>query len=110
AGPSVIDTMANAAFLYGAVKVGLAPLRAMCLALLSATLFSTGMWAVTNQVSSSDGLLPVREQFASQIAVVEKQLDKIQEKGQESSGLAPESVPVAHGSSPIIAGAQYSAA
>lgn len=73
-----------AAFLYGAVKVGLAPLRAMCLALLSATLFSTGMWAVTNQVSSSDGLLPVREQFASQIAVVEKQLDKIQEKGQES--------------------------
>lgn len=73
-----------AAFLYGAVKVGLAPLRAMCLALLSATLFSTGMWAVTNQVSSSDGLLPVREQFANQIAVVEKQLDKIQEKGQES--------------------------
>lgn len=73
-----------AAFLYGAVKVGLAPLRAMCLALLSATLFSTGMWAVTNQVSSSDGLLTVREQFASQIAVVEKQLDKIQEKGQES--------------------------
>ncbi|HMM61363.1 MAG TPA: DUF2232 domain-containing protein, partial [Candidatus Rifleibacterium sp.] len=73
-----------AAFLYGAVKVGLAPLRAMCLALLSATLFSTGMWAVINQVSSSDGLLPVREQFANQIAVVEKQLDKIQEKGQES--------------------------
>lgn len=73
-----------AAFLYGAVKVGLAPLRAMCLALLSATLFSTGMWAVTNQVSSSDGLLPVREQFANQIVVVEKQLDKIQEKGQES--------------------------
>lgn len=73
-----------AAFLYGSVKVGLAPLRAMCLALLSATLFSTGMWAVTNQVGSSDGLLPVREQFANQIAVVEKQLDKIQEKGQES--------------------------
>ena len=73
-----------AAFLYGSVRLGLAPLRAMCLALLSATLFSTGMWAITNQVSSSDGLLPVREQFASQIAIVEKQLDKIQEKGRES--------------------------
>ncbi len=73
-----------AAFLYGSVRLGLAPLRAMCLALLSATLFSTGMWAITNQVSSSDGLLPVREQFASQIAVFEKQLDKIQEKGRES--------------------------
>jgi len=74
-----------AAFLYGSVKVGLAPLRAMCLALLSATLFSTGMWAITNQVSSSEnGLLPVREQLASQIAVFEEQFDKIQEKGQES--------------------------
>jgi uncharacterized protein YybS (DUF2232 family) len=74
-----------AAFLYGSVKIGLAPLGAMCLALLSATLFSTGMWAMTNGISSeSQELLPVREQFAQQIAVIEKQFDQLQEKGQES--------------------------
>ena len=72
-----------AAFLHGSVKAGLAPLQALCLALLSATLFSTGTWAVANGVSQQ-GLLPVREQFARQIAVIEQQLDRIQEKGQES--------------------------
>ena len=74
-----------ALFLHAAVKIGLAPLKAVCLALLSATLFSTGLWAVMNSVAANgQGLLPVREQFAKQIAIVEQQLDKIQEKGQES--------------------------
>lgn len=74
-----------AVFLAGSVRLGLAPLKAVCLALMSATLFSTGMWAAVNGVSGEgQGLMPVREQFAKQIAVVEQQLDKIQEKGQES--------------------------
>lgn len=74
-----------AAFLSGSVRLGLNPLRAVCLALLSATLFSTGMWAAVNSMTSeSQGLVPVREQFAKQIAVVEEQLDRIQKKGQES--------------------------
>ncbi len=74
-----------AAFLYGSIKIGLVPLKAMCLALLSATLFSTGMWAISQGTGSEDrGLLQVREQFAEQITVIEKQLDKVQEKGSES--------------------------
>jgi hypothetical protein len=74
-----------AAFLYGSVKMGLVPLRAMCLALLSATLFSTGMWAVSHGTGADNrDLLPVREQFAEQITVIEKQLDKVQEKGTEN--------------------------
>ena len=72
-----------AAFLHGSVKAGCSPLQALCLALLSATLFSTGTWVVANGFSEQ-GFLPIREQYAKQIAVIEQQLDKVQEKGQQS--------------------------
>lgn len=75
-----------AALLAITMRMGFQPLRAICLTLLSATLFSTGLWGLANDFSSeSQALLPIREEFARQIAVVEKQLDKIQEEAGETS-------------------------
>ena len=75
-----------AALLSATVRLGFDPLRAISLTLLSATLFSTGLWGLSNGFGSeSQALLPVREEFARQITVVEEQLEKIQEKGSESS-------------------------
>lgn len=74
-----------AALLSAAVKLGLSPLRAIGLTLMSATLFSTGIWTAMHGFDSSGpAFQPIREQFEQQILVVEKQLDKLQEKGQES--------------------------
>lgn len=74
-----------AALLSAAVKLGLSPLRAIGLTLMSATLFSTGIWtAIHGFDPSGPALQPVREQFEQQIVLLEKQLDKIQEKGHES--------------------------
>jgi len=74
------------ALLSATVRLGFDPLRAISLTLLSATLFSTGLWGVADGFGTdSQALLPIREEFARQITVVEKQLDKIQEKGSESS-------------------------
>ncbi|PKL42588.1 MAG: hypothetical protein CVV41_13650 [Candidatus Riflebacteria bacterium HGW-Riflebacteria-1] len=75
-----------AVLLSASVRLGFDPLRAISITLLSATLFSTGLWGLANGFSSeSQTLLPVREEFARQIAVVEQQLDKVQEKGGESA-------------------------
>jgi len=75
------------ALLFAAtVRIGLDPLRAITLTLLSATLFSTGLWGVTNGFGSdSPTLIPVREEFARQIAAVEEKLSKLEEKGGESA-------------------------
>lgn len=75
-----------AALLSAAVRLGLDPLRAITLTVLSATLFSTGLWGVTNGFGSdSPSLVPVREEFSRQIAAAEEQLAKIEEKGGEST-------------------------
>ncbi|PKL50504.1 MAG: hypothetical protein CVV42_03145 [Candidatus Riflebacteria bacterium HGW-Riflebacteria-2] len=75
-----------AVLLAAAVRIGLDPLRAITLTLLSATLFSTGLWGVTNGFGSdSQSLVPVREEFANQMALVEERLKKIEEKGGESA-------------------------
>jgi hypothetical protein len=72
-----------AALLSATVKFGLTPLRAIGLTLMSATLFSTGLWTAAAGIDgSSKALQQVREQFEQQIVVVEEQLDKIQESGQ----------------------------
>jgi len=74
-----------AAILSAAVRFGLTPLKAIGLTLMSATLFSTGLWTAANGFdSNSQALQPVREKFTEQIAVIESQFDKIQEKGKES--------------------------
>lgn len=74
-----------AALLSAAVRFGLSPLRAVGLTLMSATLFSTGLWTAANGFDgNSKALQPIREQFEQHITVVEKRLDAIQENGQES--------------------------
>lgn len=74
-----------AALLSAAVRFGLSPLKAIGLTLLSATLFSSGLWSAASGFDgNSKALQPIREQFEQQIIVVEKRLDAIQEKGQES--------------------------
>lgn len=74
-----------AAVLSAGVRFGLSPLKAVGLTLMSATLFSTGLWTAANGFdSNSTALQPIREKFSEQITVIESQLDKIQEKGQES--------------------------
>lgn len=74
-----------AAVLSAAVRFGLTPLKAIGLTLMSATLFSTGLWTAANGFDpNGQALQPVREKFTEQIAVIESQLDKIQEKGSES--------------------------
>lgn len=75
-----------AIMLSATVRLGFDPLRAISLTLLSATVFSVGLWGLANGFASdSQPLLLVREKFTQQIAVFEEQLDKIQEKGAESS-------------------------
>lgn len=75
-----------AVLLATAMRMGLQPLRAICLTLLSATLFSTGLWGLANGFGSeSQTLLPVREEFARQVAEVEKQLDKVQAESGEKA-------------------------
>lgn len=74
-----------AALLSAAVRFGLSPLRAIGLTLMSATLFSTGLWTVTNGIDKDSNVLqPFKLYLEEQVVLVEKFLDKVQEKGPES--------------------------
>lgn len=74
-----------AVFIYSALNLGLKPLQAVCVALLSATLFSTGAWAVVNGSFAVDkGPIPIKEHLAQQVQLVEKQLDEIETKNPDS--------------------------
>ncbi len=78
-----------AAILSAAVKFGCSPLKAVGLTLLGATLFSSAAWAVATGLNH-DELLPVEKQFAEQTALVEQQLQKLQENDEAT----PESIEV----------------
>lgn len=69
-----------AAMLSGAIRLGVPPLRAIVLTLLSATLLSSGIW----NTLSDEHMNPVREEFSKQVVVVEQRLDEFQKKGTES--------------------------
>lgn len=72
------------AFLYLAVRMGLTPLNAVCLALLSATAFSTGCWAINNGPEANKKVLKLfKEEFIKQLAVVEKQLEEQKKETRE---------------------------
>lgn len=74
------------AFLYFAVKMGLTPLNAVCLALLSATAFSTGCWAIVNGPEGRARVFKTfEEEYKRQLVVVEKQLKEQKQDGQEVS-------------------------
>ena len=63
------------AFLYFAVKMGLTPLNAVCLALLSSTAFSCGSWAIINTPEKQKQALQLfREEFEKQLVVVEERM------------------------------------
>ena len=55
-------------FLFVAVRLKLAPLNAVCLALLTSTAFSSGCWAVL------DGAKYFKEWFSRQLVIAEQQL------------------------------------
>ncbi len=63
------------AFLYFAIRLGLTPLNALCLALLSSTAFTSGCWAITNGPENQRQSLKLyKEEFEKQLIVVEEQL------------------------------------
>lgn len=72
------------AFLYFAVKMGLTPLNAVCLALLTSTAFSTGCWTIVN---GPDGRAKVFKTFEAeyqkQLVLVEEQLKAQKHDGKE---------------------------
>lgn len=72
------------AFLYFAVKMGLTPLNAVCLALLTSTAFSTGCWTIVN---GPDGRAKVFKTFEAeyqkQLVLVEEQLKAQKQDGKE---------------------------
>jgi hypothetical protein len=72
-----------AAVLSWALKCGYRPLKAVGVTLLVATLFSSASWALVAGMSQEE-IVPIEEQFASQLAVVEKQLVKLEESGEAS--------------------------
>ncbi len=77
-----------AAFLYLAVKMGLTPLNAVCLALLSATACSTGTWTIINGPNASKEMFkPFEEEFKKQLTVVEEQI-----KAQNKEGVDPQEI------------------
>lgn len=74
-----------AAFLYLAVKMGLTPLNAVCLALLSATACSTGTWFIINgPYAGKDMFKPFEEEFKKQLVVVEEQMKAQNQEGVDS--------------------------
>lgn len=76
-----------AAVLSAAIKFGCSALKAIGLTLLAATLFSSASWALATGFDHKE-LLPIEKQFAEQVAVVEQQLEKLQQSGEAT----PESV------------------
>ncbi len=72
-------------FLTGTLKLGFEPLKAIGVALLSATLFSAGTWAVTNEMTlNKSKSITLKESIGEQLKAVEKQLDEIEEKNPEN--------------------------
>ena len=64
-----------AAFLYCAVKMGLSPLNAVCLALLISTVASSLCWGFEKGFDDSKQMLEATKQdFFKQLTVVEEQL------------------------------------
>lgn len=62
--------MVPALLLFAALKLKMPPLRAIVVAILSATLFSTGVWGLFG-----DKLVkPIKEEISKQITVVEQQI------------------------------------
>jgi hypothetical protein len=75
-----------AVLLAATIRMKINPLHAITLTLLSATLFSTGLWGVSNGFGNeSQALAPVREEFSRQIAQAEKQLEEFQKQNGESA-------------------------
>ncbi len=76
-----------AAVLSGAIKFGWSPLKSIGLTLMAATLFSTASWGIATGFNHKE-IMPIKKQFADQLAVVEQQLEKLQQSGEAT----PESV------------------
>jgi uncharacterized protein YybS (DUF2232 family) len=72
-----------AAALSGGIKLGFSPLKAIGAALLVATLFSSGTYVVATGAGEKD-VMSVDKQFSQQMAIVEKQLAKLEESGDAS--------------------------
>jgi hypothetical protein len=74
-----------ALFLAGALRLGFHPLKAVGVALLSATLFSAGTWAATNEMTfSGSKAISLKQNIGEQLKLVEKQLDEAEEKNPEN--------------------------
>lgn len=74
------------AFLYIAVKLGLTPLNAVCLALLTSTAFSSGCWTCTDGPEKQRKSIKLfKQEMLKSLTVDKEQMKNLQEKGVDYS-------------------------